>query len=259
MSLQHQNVIALGHESIRSLLWKNFVPAFAGVIIHSLYNIIDRIFIEQGVGALALSGLSAIFPIMLILMGFGMLVGIGAGVRVSINMEKKDFLRAEKVLRNAVSLIVIISLTLTITGFLLKESMLWLFGVGEETFGYANDYLNIVLYGTLFGMMGFSLSNIIRSEGNFKIAMYSMFISAGVNIALDPLFIFVFDMGVKGAAWATIISQFFLMVWVLWHSAGKHAIIKLKTQNLRLDPQIVFYIFTIGFAPFSMQLAASFV
>lgn len=256
---QHKNITDLESKSIPSLLWKNFVPAFAGVIINSLYNIIDRIFIGQGVGAYALAGLSAVFPIMLILMGFGMLVGLGAGVRVSINLGKKDYSRAEKVLGNAVVLIVIISLTLTAVGLWLKDPMLKLFGVGEATSEYANDYLDIILYGTIFGMMGFSINNIIRSEGNFKVAMYSMFISAGINILLDPLFIFVFDMGVKGAAYATIISQFFLMVWVLRHFIGKSAVIKLKLINFRLERKIIFYIFTIGFAPFSMQIAASLV
>jgi putative MATE family efflux protein len=259
MSQDHKNVKSLEHEGIRRLLWKNFLPAFAGVIINSLYNIVDRIFIGQGVGALALSGLSAIFPIMLILMGFGMLVGIGAGVRVSINMGKKDFIRAEKVLGNAVIIIIILATVLSITGFIIKEPLLNLFGVGDTTYTYANEYLNIILFGTLFGMMGFSINNVIRSEGNFKIAMISMFISAGLNIALDPLFIFVFDMGVKGAAYATIISQFFLMVWVLRHFTGKHAVIKLKVKNFKLDTKIILYIFAIGFAPFSMQLAASLV
>ena len=255
----HKNVRALENEGIRSLLWKNFLPAFAGVIINSLYNIIDRIFIGQGVGAYALSGLSVVFPIMLILMGFGMLVGIGAGVRVSINMGKKDFARAEKVLGNAVVLIVILSVILTAVGFLVKEPLLNLFGVGDTTFDYANEYLDIILFGTIFGMMGFSINNIIRSEGNFKIAMISMFISAGLNIILDPLFIFVFDMGVKGAAWATIISQFFLAIWVLRHFIGKHAVIKLRVANFKLESKIILYIFAIGFAPFSMQIAASFV
>jgi putative MATE family efflux protein len=259
MSATHKNVLALEQTGIRSLLWKNFLPAFAGVIINSLYNIVDRIFIGQSINAEALSGVSAVFPIMLILMGFGMLVGIGSSMRVSINMGKNDFPRAEKVLGNAVVLIVIISLLTTVLGFLAKEPLLKLFGVSDSTSNYANDYLDIILLGTLFGMMGFSINNIIRSEGNFKIAMVSMFLSAGINIVLDPIFIIWLDMGVKGAAWATIISQFFLALWVLKHFLGKHAVIKLRLKNLRLDTQIVLYIFAVGFAPFSMQLAASIV
>ncbi len=259
MNQAHQNVLALKDEDISTLLWKNFWPAFAGVIISSLYNIVDRIFIGQGVGSLALSGLSAVFPIMLIFMGFGMLFGIGAGVRVSINMGKGDFDRAERVLGNAILLVIICGICLTIIGFLVKESLLNIFGVGKEVYTYANDYLDIVLIGSLFGMIGFALNNVIRSEGNFRVAMLSMFISAGINILLDPIFIFIFDMGVKGAALATIISQFILMIWVLKHFAGKSAVIKLKLSKLKFERKIILYILSIGFAPFSMQVAASMV
>lgn len=257
MKKLHNNINELENESIRKLLWKYFLPAFAGVIINSLYNIVDRIFIGQGVGALALSGLSAVFPIMLIMMAFGMLIGIGAGVRVSINLGKKDVKRAEAVLGNAVVLIVIMAILITITGFLIKDPMLRLFGAGDKTVGYANDYLNIILFGSIFGMMGFSLNNVIRSEGNARIAMYSMLISAGTNLILDPLFIFVFDMGVKGAAYATIISQLILTLWVLRHFTGKLSVLKLKLANLIPQRAIIISIITIGFAPFSMQMAAS--
>ncbi len=254
-----KNVNDLEFKSIPKLLWYYFLPAFTGVIINSLYNIVDRIFIGQGVGAYALSGLSAVFPIMLIMMAFGMLIGMGAGVRVSINMGKKDFNRAELVLGNALVLIIITSVLITIIGFVIKEPMLRLFGVGESTKQYANDYLNIILIGTVLNMTGFSLNNLIRSEGNAKIAMYSMLISAGSNLILDPIFIFVFDMGVKGAAYATIISMAILCVWVIWHFTSSRAVIKLKWKNLRIEKEIVIYIFTIGFAPFSMQIASSFV
>ncbi len=259
MDKNHKNVNNLENAHIPALMWKYFLPAFAGVIINSLYNIVDRIFIGQGVGALALSGLSAVFPIMLIMMAFGMLIGIGAGVRVSINLGKKDFKRAEKVLGNAFTLIIIMAVLLTITGFLIKDPMLRLFGAGDETVGYANDYLNIILFGSIFNMMGFSLNNLIRSEGNANIAMHSMLISAGLNLVLDPLFIFVFDMGVKGAAWATILSQFILMLWVIRHFRSKKSVIKLRTSNFKPEKEIIIYIITIGFAPFSMQMAASLV
>jgi len=204
----NNNVTDLEFKSIPKLLWKFFLPAFTGVIINSLYNIVDRIFIGQGVGAYALSGLSAVYPVMLIMMAFGMMIGMGAGVRISINMGKKDFKRAELVLGNAFVLIIIVSLFVTGLGFLIKDPMLRLFGASDVTMGYANDYLNIILLGTILNMTGFSLNNLIRSEGNVKIAMYSMLISAGSNIILDPIFIFVFDMGVAGAAYATIISMF---------------------------------------------------
>ncbi len=253
----HKNIAELESGNIRSVLWKYFLPAFSGVILNSLYNIVDRIFIGRGVSEIALSALSAVFPIMLILMGFGMLVGIGAGVRVSINLGLKDNIRAEKVLGNATVLIIIISLSLTVVGFLIKGPMLHKFGVSDETFAYANEYLNIILFSTIFGMMGFSLNNVIRSEGNAKTAMFSMLISAGLNLLLDPLFIFVFEMGVKGAAWATMISQIALMLWVLFHFSGNRSVIKLRLQNFVLERKIIWHIFSIGFAPFTMQIAAA--
>lgn len=254
-----RNVHELESASIKSLLWKYFLPAFTGVVINSMYNIVDRIFIGQGVGAEALSGLSAVFPIMLIMMAFGMLIGIGAGVRISINLGKRDLGRAEWVLGNSFVLMIIVSVIITIIGFLIKDPLLRMFGVGDDTMSVANEYLNIILYGAIFSVVGFSLNNLIRSEGNAKIAMYSMLISAGTNIILDPIFIFALDMGVAGAAYATIISQFILCIWVISHFRSKKSIIKLRFSNFKLNWEIVFYILTIGFAPFSMQLAGSFV
>jgi len=259
MDINSRNVEALENTSVKSLLWKYFLPAFTGVVINSMYNVVDRIFIGQGVGAIALSGLSAVFPIMLIMMAFGMLIGIGAGVRISINLGKKDYARAEWVLGNSFVLMIIVSVIITIIGFLIKDPLLRMFGVGDDTMFVANEYLNIILYGSIFSVVGFSLNNLIRSEGNANIAMYSMLISAGTNIILDPIFIFALDMGVAGAAWATIISQIILCIWVIQHFRGSKSVIKLRAVNFKLNWQIVFYILTIGFAPFSMQLAGSFV
>ncbi|MDA3890611.1 MAG: MATE family efflux transporter [Salinivirgaceae bacterium] len=147
----------------------------------------------------------------------------------------------------------------TILGFAVKTPMLKLFGASETTIGFANEYLNIILLGTILNTVGFSLNNLIRSEGNAKIAMYSMLISAGTNLILDPIFIFGFDMGIKGAAYATIISMGVLCIWVVRHFTSKRAIIKLKPENFKIDTTIIKYIITIGFAPFAMQIASSFV
>ncbi len=238
---------------------KYFVPAFVGVFVNALYNIVDRIFIGQGVGAEALSGISVIFPVMLIMMGFGMLIGIGTGVFVSINLGKKDLEKAEKTLGTGFALMLVVSVIIMIVIYLLKEPILRSFGSTEETFQYANDYLNIIIAGVVFMVVGFSLNNVIRSEGNARIAMFSMIISAGTNLILDPIFIFWLDMGVKGAAYATIISMFVLMVWVLAHFRGKRSIIKLRRKNIRIDYPILTEIIAIGMAPFSMQIANSFV
>lgn len=254
-----RNIKELSEASIGRLMLKYFIPAFIGVFVNALYNIVDRIFIGQGVGAEALSGISVIFPVMLIMMGFGMLIGIGTGVYVSINLGRKEFDTAEKTLGTGFALMVVISLLIMLVTYWLKVPILRSFGSTEETFQYANDYLNIILAGTIFMVIGFSLNNVIRSEGNARIAMVSMILSSITNIVLDALFIFVFDMGVKGAAYATIISMFVLMVWVLIHFRSKRSVVKLHKKNIRIDFGITAEIVAIGMAPFSMQIANSFV
>ncbi len=251
------NIQELRDARISRLMFKYFVPAFVGVFANALYNIVDRIFIGQGVSAEALAGISVIFPIMLIMMGFGMLIGIGSGVYVSINLGRRELARAEQTLGTGFALMILVSLFIMIITYLLKEPILRSFGSTEETFQYANNYLNIILAGTPFMVIGFSLNNVIRSEGNARIAMYSMIISAGTNIILDPIFIFWLDMGVKGAAWATVISMFVLMVWVLIHFTGKRAVIRLRKQNIRINRGILVEIVAIGMAPFAMQIANS--
>jgi len=254
-----KNIDELAKANIGRLMIKYFIPAFIGVFLNALYNIVDRIFIGQGVSAEALSGISVIFPIMLIMMGFGMLIGIGTGVLVSINLGKKQFEMAEKTVGTGFFLMVSVSIAVMIVTYILKEPILHSFGSTPETFQYANDYLNIILAGTPFMVIGFSLNNVIRSEGNARIAMISMIISSITNIVLDYIFIFWLDMGVKGAAFATIISMFVLMVWVLIHFQSNRSVIKLYGKNIRINWQILTEIVAIGMAPFSMQIASSFV
>jgi len=239
-------------------MWQYFVPSFIGVMVNSLYNIVDRVYIGQGVGSLALAGLSVVFPIMIIGAAFGMMIGIGSGVRVSINLGKKDFSRAEQVLGNGFTLMILVSVLYTIAGYALKDPLLRWFGATGATYDFAQEYLDIILAGGLFQTVGFSLNNIIRAEGNARIAMYSMLLSAGVNIVLDPILIFGFGMGVAGAAWATLISMAALDVWVLNHFLrSRKSVIKLRLPAMRLDWRIVKYIIAIGISPFSMQVASS--
>ncbi|MDX9880641.1 MAG: MATE family efflux transporter [Prolixibacteraceae bacterium] len=249
----------LGTANIPRLMLKYFIPAFIGVFVNALYNIVDRIFIGQGVGSLALSGISVIFPVMLIVMAFGMLIGIGAGVLVSINMGRRDMAKAEKVLGNSFILMILVSLVITVVGFAVKGPMLRSFGATSEMIGYANDYLNIILLGTVFQVVGFSLNAVIRSEGNARVAMYSMLISAGTNLILDPIFIFGFGWGVKGAAYATVISMMVLMIWVLLHFKSNRSVVKMRSKYFSLDKRIIVEILAIGMAPFVMQVANSFV
>ncbi len=255
-----KNIDELRDAHVGRLMLKYFIPAFIGVFVNALYNIVDRIFIGQGVGAEALSGISVIFPVMLIMMGFGMLIGIGSGVYVSINLGKKNLERAEQTLGTGFLLMLIVSVIIMIVIYALKVPILRSFGSTEETFQYANDYLDIILGGVVFMVVGFSLNNVIRSEGNAKVAMISMILSSLSNIILDFIFIFWLEMGVKGAAYATVISMFVLMVWVLYHFLkSKKAVVKLHRKNIRINWGIGLEILAIGMAPFSMQIAGSFV
>lgn len=247
----------LGEEKISRLMWRFFVPAFVGVIMNATYNIVDRIFIGQGVGSMALSGLSVVFPIMLIVMAFGMLIGMGTGVQVSINMGRKDFKRSEHVLGNGFFMMIAVGILVTGIGFAIKTPMLKLFGATQETIKYAQEYLNIILLGSVFQLVGFGLNNVIRAEGNARIAMLSMLLSGGINLILDPIFIFAFDLGVKGAAYATVIAMIGLDIWVLAHFLSKRAIIILRWPNIKPNWKIIGLILSIGMAPFFMQLGSS--
>jgi putative MATE family efflux protein len=249
----------LEEKQIGSLMWKFFWPAFVGVFANALYNVVNRIYIGRGVGSEALSGLAVVFPIMIIVMAFGMLIGVGAGARVSINMGKKDIHFAEKVLGNAFVLMVLVGIMVSILGFLIKTPLLKSFGANDRTIDYAQQYLNIILIGSVFQIVGFSLNNMIRSEGNPRIAMISMIISAGLNAILDPIFIFGMGMGVRGAALGTVLSQFVLVVWVMRHFLTRQGVLKLKLSNMRLEPAIIWQIVTIGMSPFAMQVAGSYI
>jgi putative MATE family efflux protein len=249
----------LAEAKIGRLMIRFYIPAFIGVLANTLYNIVDRIFIGRGVGAEALAGVSVIFPIMLIVMGFGMLIGIGSGVMISINLGRKNQQRADQILGTGFILMLVVSLLITLIGFALKKTILHSFGASDEIFTYANDYLNIILAGTVFQVVGFSLNNIIRSEGNAKIAMISMLLSAGINIILNPVFIFGLGWGVKGSALATVISQIILDIWVIAHFRSSRSVVKLKTEFLKVDWGILKEIVGIGISPFAMQVSGSFV
>ncbi|MFO8001325.1 MAG: MATE family efflux transporter [Marinilabilia sp.] len=255
--MQDKNLLELENHPVSSLMWRYFWPAFIGVIANSLYNIIDRIFIGQYVGAEALSGVTAVFPVMVIMMAFGMLVGIGGSVRLSLNLGRKDYDRAHLVVGNVVVLVILISVLVTALGFVIKDPMLRMFGATDTTIRYANDYLNYILWGVVLHEFGFSLNALIRAEGNARIAMYSMLISAGINIPLDALFIVYLDMGVQGAALATIISMGCLSLWVLLHFRSKRSVVGLKWKYISLNWVIVWSIVSVGLSPFAMQMANS--
>lgn len=252
-----ERVKELSEKSIGSLMLKFYIPAFTGIIAGALYNIIDRILIGRSVGPLALSGLSVTFPIMIIIMGFGMLVGIGSGVLVSIELGKGDRERAEKVLGNGIFLMTVLSLILTAAGFIAKRLILNSFGATPDTIHYADQFLTIILGGTIFGLIGNGFNSVIRSEGNAEKAMVSTLISVGINVVLGVLFIIVMGLGVRGAAAATVIAQFVLALYVILHFTRGRSVIRLRLGNMSPDPEILRHIVSAGIAPFVMQIAGS--
>lgn len=248
----------LRNEPISKLLLKFSIPAIVGMMVNALYNVVDRMYIGW-LGPLPMTGIGLAMPFMIMLMAFGMLVGIGAGARISIRLGQGKGDEAEKILGNAFILLVIIMSLATAFGLIYKVPLLYLFGASEATIGYANDYITIILMGSIFQGVGFGLNNAIRAEGSPQIAMYTMLIGAIVNIVLDPIFIFAFGLGIRGAAIATVISQLVSAIWVLRHFNSSKSRLKLKRINFTLDFRIVGSILAIGMSPFSMQFAASIV
>ena len=236
------------------------IPAIVGMLVNALYNVVDRVFIGQipgGVGKTALSGVSVTFPIATLILAFGMLVGIGTAALISIKLGQQKKEEAEHILGNAFTLIILISIMVTVIGLIFLEPMLLKFGASEATLPYAKQYMTIILIGVIFQNVGFGLNNTIRSEGNPRIAMYTMLIGGILNTILDPIFIFVFHMGVTGAAIATVISQAVNTIWVLSYFFSGKSILKIRYKNLKLKIKVIKSIFAIGFSPFSMQIAAS--
>lgn len=250
------NQLELKNEKISKLLIKFSVPAIVGMMVTALYNVVDRMYIGR-LGPMAMTGIGLNLPFMTILMAFSMLVGIGSGALISIRLGQNKKEEAEHILGNAFTLTFLIMSVIVITSLIFKTELLYLFGASEATFKYADDYITIILYGAVFQGIGFGMNNIIRAEGNPRIAMYTMLIGALINIVLDPVFIFILGMGIKGAAIATIISQFASMLWVVSHFLSGKSILVFKVKNLRLDGSIIKGIISIGVSPFSMQIAAS--
>lgn len=247
----------LGEMKVSKLLMKFSIPAIVGMLVNALYNVVDRIYIGNGVGYEGIAGITISFPVMLILMGFSMLIGIGANSLVSIKLgeNKKD--EAEGIFGNAISLLIIISFTLSVIGIIFLDPLLRFLGASKQILPYAKDYLQIILLGAVFQSIGMGVNNFIRSEGNPNIAMYTMLIGAAINTILDPIFIFGFHWGMRGAAIATILAQAVSAIWVMRYFLGGKSLLKIHKKYLKLKISVILKIITLGAAPFAMQLAAS--
>ncbi len=247
----------LGEEKVSKLLLKFSIPAIVGMLVNALYNVVDRIFIGNGVGPLGIAGITIGLPIMLVIMAFSMLIGIGANSLISIRLGEQRKEEAELILGNALVLLVIIAASISAIGLIFIEPVLRVFGASKEVLPYAKEYMSVILWGTVAQTAGFGMNNFIRAEGNPRTAMLTMLIGAILNTILDPIFIFVFGWGIMGAAAATVLSQVASAVWVLYHFFSGASTLKVHARNLRLKNRIVVKIITLGAAPFLMQLAAS--
>lgn len=249
----------LGTEPIGKLLFKLAVPSVIAQLVNMLYNIVDRIYIGHipGSGSLALTGVGVCLPIIMVVSAFAALVGSGGAPRASIFMGKDDIDSAEKILGGCFTVQIIISAILTAILLLFSRSMLLAFGASENTIDYAVDYMSIYAVGTIFVQMTLGMNMFITAQGFSRTSMLTVTIGAVCNIILDPILIFVFGMGVKGAALATIISQAVSCGWVLAFLTGNKTFLKIKKENLKPVPSIVLPCLALGLSTFVMQSSES--
>lgn len=235
------------------------MPMTVAQLINVLYNIVDRVYIGRiGDGAtLALSGLGITFPIITIIIAFANLFGMGGAPLCSIERGKGDYDKAETIMGNSFTMLLISGVVLSVVCFLIKEPVLYMFGASEATFPYANDYISIYLCGSLFVMIGLGMNSFINAQGFARFGMLTVAAGAIINLILDPVFIFVFDMGVKGAALATIISQFVSALWVLYFLSGGATILRLKKEKMKLQLSIIKQIVALGLSGFVMAITNS--
>lgn len=249
----------LGTKNISKLLFSMAVPAITAQIINLLYNMVDRMYIGHipEVGATALTAVGVTMPIIMVISAFAALVSMGGAPRSSIMMGKGDKDTAEKILGNCTTALVFISIALTAIVLLFGNKMLMTFGASENTIKYALNYLNIYAFGTLFVQLALGLNAFITAQGFAKISMLTVLVGAILNIILDPIFIFGFNMGVKGAALATIISQGVSALWVIKFLTGDKTLLKIKKRYLKIDFKVLLPCIALGLAPFIMQSTES--
>ena len=250
-----QNKEFLGTEPVGRLLFKLSVPAVVAQMINMLYNLVDRIYIGHmpGDGSLALTGVGVCMPIIMIVTAFAALVSSGGAPRASIFMGKKDLDTAEKILGGCFALQVILSVILTVVLLVFNKSFLMAFGASENTISYATAYMNIYAVGTIFVQLTLGMNAFITAQGNAKTGMMTVIIGAVCNIVLDPIFIYGFHLGVRGAAMATVISQTVSCIWAISFLCGKRTLLRLKPGNFLAGPKVVLPCIALGLATFIMQ------
>lgn len=249
----------LGSGSIPKLLAQLAIPAVVAQIVNLLYNIVDRIYIGHipEIGASALTGVGLFMPILMLINAFALLAGSGGAPRAAIAMGKKDHTAAEKIVGNCFSLLMIFAILLTIIFYAAAPAMLCMFGASDATLPYALDYARIYILGSVCVLIVMGMNPFITTQGFAKISMLTTVIGAAINIILDPIFIFLLDMGVKGAALATVLSQTVGAIWILRFLTGPKTILRLKKENMKLEPQIFLPCLALGISTFVMMSTES--
>ncbi len=249
----------LGYGDIKKLLFQYSLPAIMGNIITSVYNIVDSIFIGHGIGALALSGMAVTFPVMNILAAFSTLIGVGGATLTSIRLGQKDEASARAILWHVAVINAISSVVLGVLCLIFLDPILRIFGASDTLLPYARDFMSVFLYGIPINFVFFGLNNLMRVSGYPNKAMLSSFLTVAINIALAPLFIFVFRWGLKGVAFATVLAQLSGLIWVLFHFTDKKSFVNFGNKAPFFSFKMLGSILSIGISPFLMNLVSSLV
>jgi len=255
--VNNRNQSVLDDDRIGRLMLKLSLPAFFGMFVMTLYNVVDTIFIGHYVGPLGIAGLSIVFPIQMFSMGIGQMVGMGGASLISRLIGAGNIPRSERALGNAVTAAIVLSAIITIAGLVNTDFWLSLLGSSETILPYARDYMTIILIGVVFPTFAMVLNGLVRAEGNARVAMIGMIIGAGLNIIFDAIFIIPLDMGIKGAALATVIAQFISVMYLLRYYFTGNSFLKIHSRNLLIEFSILKAMLAIGIASFARTLTAS--
>lgn len=256
MSDNKKAALELGTKPVGKLLMQYAIPAIIAMTASSLYNMVDSIFIGQGVGPLAISGLAITFPLMNLSAAFGAAVGVGASTFISVKLGQKDYDTAKHILGNTMTLNLIMGLGVGLVCLLFLDPILRFFGASDQTIPYARDYMVIILLGNVITHMYFGLNAVLRAAGKPKHAMSSTIFTVVLNTLLDPLFIYTFGLGIKGAAYATVLAQSLALIWQLYTFSRPKELLHFKRGTFRLQSSIIRNIIAIGLSPFSMNVCA---
>lgn len=251
-----QATLELGTKPVGKLLMQYAIPAIIAMTASSLYNMVDSIFIGQGVGAMAISGLAITFPFMNLSAAFGAAIGVGASTLMSVKLGQKDYRTAENILGNTITLNIIIGVTFGVVCLMFLDPILRFFGASDQTIVYARDYMEIILLGNAITHLYFGMNSVLRSASKPRHAMYATMFTVVLNTILDPLLIWTFGLGIRGAAYATVLSQFVALIWQFWIFSNPKELIRLKRGIYSLRGDLVKNIIGIGISPFSMNVCA---